>query len=78
MTWTQAIVHWRSLSAETKIRIRWDSIPTDVAQSMAFEGEPVDLRTLHELHSKFALPKLMPSTPINAARSQRDAKFGKP
>src|ERR1017187_5266771 len=38
MNWTQNIAHWRSLTPEAKLRRRWETIPADVAQSMAFEG----------------------------------------
>lgn len=46
MNWTQNIALWRSLPAETKLRRRWEAIPADVAESMAFEGEPVPLETI--------------------------------
>lgn len=39
-------------------RRRWESIPRTVAVSMAFEGEPVDLAWLEELHRRMGLPAL--------------------
>jgi hypothetical protein len=41
MTAKENIDHWRSLTAEEKLRLRWEAIPQKVARSMAFEGEPV-------------------------------------
>jgi hypothetical protein len=46
MTWTQNIAHWRSLPAEQKLKIRREAIPLDVAQSMAFEREPVAIELI--------------------------------
>ena len=48
MTWTQNIAQWRSLPAERKLQIRRESIPLDVAQSMAFEREPVEIELIRE------------------------------
>jgi hypothetical protein len=56
MHWTQAIDRWRQFPAETKLRHRWEAIPADVAQSMAFAGEPVDLKTLQEIHARITPP----------------------
>lgn len=46
MDWKQAIERWRSLLPEERARIRRDRIPLNVAESMAFEGEPVELTAL--------------------------------
>ena len=43
MTWIENIERWRQLPAEEKLLRRWRAIPRDVAQSMAFEGEAVDI-----------------------------------
>jgi hypothetical protein len=52
MTWQERIANWRKLKpAERKAR-RWAAIPRQVADSMAFEGEPVDLEWLKTLHSR--------------------------
>jgi hypothetical protein len=52
MVWQQKISQWRKLSpAERKAR-RWKEIPRQVAASMAFEGEPVDLEWLKALHNR--------------------------
>lgn len=46
MDWKLTIDHWRSLPLATKARIRRDRIPLNVAESMTFEGEPVDLEAM--------------------------------
>ena len=46
MDWKQAIERWRSLPPEEQARIRRSRIPLNVAESMAFEGEPVDLAAM--------------------------------
>ena len=56
MDWIQVVDRWRRLPAETKLRLRWEAIPADVAQSMAFEGEPVGLETLQSLHAQVTPP----------------------
>jgi hypothetical protein len=54
MTWTQNIAQWRSLPAERKLQIRREAIPLDVAQSMAFEREPVAIELIRETLSAHA------------------------
>jgi len=52
MTWQEKVARWRKLKpAERKAR-RWAGIPRQVADSMAFEGEPVELEWLKTLHSR--------------------------
>lgn len=46
MDWKDNIRRWRALSDEEKRRIRLSRIPRKVANSMAFEGEPVDVEML--------------------------------
>ena len=46
MDWKQAIDRWRALPPQERTRIRRSRIPLNVAESMAFEGEPVDLPAL--------------------------------
>ena len=41
MTWQENIRRWQALPAERKLQIRWEAIVRDVAESMAFENEPV-------------------------------------
>ncbi len=56
MNWIQAINQWRSLTPAEKLRRRWQAIPQDVAQSMAFEREPVEIRRLQALLDQIAPP----------------------
>lgn len=57
MDWKQAIERWRALPQEERVRVRRSRIPLNVAESMAFEGEPVDLAALQaELVRLDALP----------------------
>jgi len=44
--WQASIQRWRALSSEQRTQAAWRRIPRQVAQSMAFEGEPVDLQWL--------------------------------
>jgi hypothetical protein len=46
MDWKLAIACWRGLPQATRTRIRRDRIPLNLAESMAFEGEPVDLEAM--------------------------------
>ena len=56
MNWTESISQWRRLPAGEKLRRRWQAIPQDVAQSMAFEQEPVELCFLQEILDRIAPP----------------------
>jgi hypothetical protein len=52
MDWKQAIQRWQALPPEEQSRLRRLRIPRNVAESMAFEGEPVDLRMLEAEHAR--------------------------
>ncbi len=52
----QVIVNWRSLSPEERLRRQWARIPRNVAISMAFAGEPVDIAVLEAVHAKRPVP----------------------
>lgn len=52
MTVAECLERWRALPEEERLRRRWRSIPRSVADSMAFEGEPVDLAWLEERHRR--------------------------
>jgi len=56
MNWIQSIHQWRRLPAAEKLRQRWQAIPQDVAQSMAFELEPVEIHRLQEILDQIAPP----------------------
>jgi hypothetical protein len=59
VTWIENIERWRQLPAEEKLLRRWQAIPRDVAQSMAFEREPVEMSLLHAIHARIKLPALI-------------------
>ncbi|MEQ1751892.1 MAG: hypothetical protein ABL974_20895 [Prosthecobacter sp.] len=59
MTAKENITRWRSLSPEEKLRRRWEAIPLDVAQSMAFEGEPVAVTQIRETLARIEPPALL-------------------
>ena len=59
MNWIQNIDDWRRLSPEAKLRRRWEAIPADVAQSMAFEGEPVPLERIRATLDRIEPPALL-------------------
>jgi hypothetical protein len=65
VSYIEAIQKWRDLPEEQQLRRRWDAIPQQVADSMAFEGERVDVEWLKELHAKADPPAgLKPSRGI--------------
>jgi hypothetical protein len=56
MSYVETIQRWRNLPPEQQRQLRWRAIPKQVADSMAFEGEPVDLEWLTKLHLKTPPP----------------------
>ena len=56
MNWIENVNLWRRLPAGEKLRRRWEFIPQDVAQSMAFEREPVEQRQLQEILDRIEPP----------------------
>jgi hypothetical protein len=56
MKWTDAVQNWQRLDPKARQQIRWRRIPRQVALSMSFEREPVDLSWLEKLHHQAALP----------------------
>ena len=56
MDWKQTIKHWRNLSPEEQSRIRRSRIPLNVAESMAFEGEAVELTALQTQFARLDTP----------------------
>ena len=59
MNWKDNITRWRSLTPEEKLRRNWEAIPMDVAQSMAFEREPVAMSRIHETLAQIEPPALL-------------------
>ncbi len=53
------ITRWRALPPEEKLRRRWEAIPLDVAQSMAFEREPVAIEKITATLAQIAPPALL-------------------
>ena len=56
MTYLETIRRWKALSPERKMQLRWEAIPRDVAQSMAFEREPVSVETIREILAQIEPP----------------------
>ncbi len=52
MDWKKVIQRWQGLPPEEQARLRRLRIPLNVAESMAFEGEPVDLQMLEAEHAR--------------------------
>ena len=70
MTWQDNIRRWQALPAERKLQIRWEAIPRDVAESMAFEREPVPVEGIREALSRIAPPAtLRPRAASSATHS---------
>jgi hypothetical protein len=65
MNWMENISQWRRLPEEEKLRRRWMAITQDVAQSMAFEREPVELKFLEEILARIEPPVL--SKPVEGS-----------
>jgi hypothetical protein len=49
--WTERIARWRATPADARTHARWQRIPRNVSESMAFEREPVPLDILEVWHS---------------------------
>lgn len=62
MDWKQAIEQWQALPPEERSRRAGARIPLNVAESMAFAGEPVDLKMLEEEHARRAARKEAPAS----------------
>ena len=56
MTWQENLRALRALPPETRQRRMWDHIPQSVAESMAFEGEPVSMEILRAQHARRKRP----------------------
>ena len=70
MNWIENINHWRRLSPEVKLKHRREAIPLDVAQSMAFEGEPVPVKRIRETLARLTPPaSSKPPAASSATRS---------
>jgi len=56
MSFEEVIDAWRALPPRRKLELRWQNIPKQVAASMAFEREPVDIEWIKALHARTPLP----------------------
>jgi hypothetical protein len=59
MTYSEAIRRWKALTPERKLQLRWEAIPLDVAQSMAFEREPVPVETIRAILARIEPPAML-------------------
>jgi len=59
MSSIETIRRWRALTPERKMQLRWEAIPLNVARSMAFEREPVDIQTIRAIHAQTEPPALL-------------------
>lgn len=64
----EAIRRWRALTPERKMQLRLDAIPLNVARSMAFEREPVDIQTIRAIHARIEPPALLKRHLASSAR----------
>jgi hypothetical protein len=56
MSYIETIRQWKALPPERKLQLRWQAIPLDVAQSMAFEREPVPIETIRAILARIEPP----------------------
>ena len=59
MTYIDTIRQWRALPPDRKLQLRWEAIPLDVAQSMAFEREPVPVETIRAILARIEPPAML-------------------
>lgn len=59
MNWKDSINRWRALPSEERLRRNWEAIPMDVAQSMAFEREPVPMERIRATLAQIEPPALL-------------------
>ena len=59
MTYVETIRQWKALSPERKMQLRWEAIPLDVAQSMAFEREPVPVEMIRAILDQIEPPAML-------------------
>jgi hypothetical protein len=59
MNWEDNIIRWRALAPEEKLRRNWEAIPINVAQSMAFEREPVPVTRIRETLARIEPPAML-------------------
>ena len=75
MNWKENICQCQRLPAEETLRRRWQVIPQDVEQTMAFEREPVELRFLQEILDQQADAKARLKAAQEDLEAKLDAKY---
>lgn len=70
MNWQDNIHRWQRLPAQRKLQLRWETIPDDVARSMAFEREPVPVETIRATLARIEPPALL--KPLAAPSATRN------
>jgi hypothetical protein len=83
VNWFSKVRGWQALPEETRLAQAWDKVPASVAASMAFEGEPVSLKHLKQLHRGSArcipvtrIPLLQPASPLIVSSAVRETAPG--
>lgn len=56
MDWLANMQAWQALPPEKRREQAWAQVPTSVAASMAFEGDPVSLEWIKALHQRARFP----------------------
>lgn len=59
MNWLENIHRWQRLPEQRKLQLRWETIPDDVARSMAFEREPVSVETIRATLARIEPPAML-------------------
>jgi hypothetical protein len=59
MNWLENIHRWQKLPAQRKLQLRWETIPDDVARSMAFEREPVPVEMIRATLARIEPPAML-------------------
>jgi hypothetical protein len=76
MNWMDSVLKWRALPPERKQQLRWDAIPADVAQSMAFEREPVPEKTIRKILDRIAQPASSRPLPASGRNCRKEELNG--
>ena len=70
MNWQDQIHRWQRLPEQRKLQLRWETIPDDVARSMAFEREPVPVEQIRATLARIEPPALL--KPLAASSATRN------
>ena len=78
MNWQDNIHRWQRLPAQRKLQLRWETIPDDVARSMAFEREPVPVETIRAIVSLLSPFRADPQRDLTVSQSSALAQIEPP